>query len=189
MKTVLTIIVFFSFTDCFSQQFSCHKTSDTLLIFYVEIFKPKTPTQQFWSTAKEFNAASIDTKSIGSFVTTFLNDKNYCPDLPGGYREELFKCFKDSAISYIERLEKDNGNIYELFDAIKKQSFKRNFNLEDGYKVQLSIIKRHGTFILRDIETDKLGSSSDEYYINKKLLPNKVVFIPLKTFSSDLTIW
>lgn len=188
MKTVLSIIIFFSFNTCYSQQVPCNKTSDTLLIFYVEIFKQKTPTQQFWSTAKQFNAASIDTKSIGSFTTSFLKDKNYCPDLPGGYREELFKCFKDSAVSYIERIEKEPGNIYELFDAIKKESFKRDFNLEDGYKVQLSIIRRYGTFLMRDIETDKLGSSSDEYHIDKKLLPKKVVFIPLKTFSTDLTI-
>lgn len=188
MKTFLSTIMFFSFFTCYSQQVPCNKTSDTLLIFYVEIFKSKTPTQQFWSTAKQFNAASIDTKSIGSFVTSFLNDKNYCPDLPGGYREELFKCFKDTAVSYIERMEKEPGNIYELFNAIKKESFKRVYNLEDGYKVQISIIRRYGSFLIRDIETDKLGSSSDEYYIDKKLLPNKRVFIPLITFSIDLTI-
>lgn len=180
--------MFFSFNTCYSQQMTCNKASDTLLIFYVEIFKPKTPTQQFWSTAKQFNTTSIDAKSISSFVISFLKDKNYCPDLPGGYREELFKCIKDSAVSYIERMEKEPGNIYELFDAIKKESFKRDFNLGDGYKVQLSIIRRYGIFLMKDIETDKLGSSSDEYPIDKKLLPNKAVFIPLTTFPTELTI-
>lgn len=188
MKTIISIILLLSYGTCYSQHTSCNKITDTLLIFYVEIFKPKTPTQQFWSTARQFNTALISTKSIGSFVTSFLQDKNYCPDLPGGYREELFKCFKDSAVSRIEKMEKEKGNINELFDEIKKGSFKRDFNLEDGYKVQLSIIKRYGTFLIRDIQKDKLGSNSDEYYINKELLPNKIVFIPLNTFPADLTI-
>jgi len=188
MKTVFIIIVCFALGTCYSQQVTCNKINDTLLIFYVEIFNPKTPSQQFWSTAKQFNSASIDTKSIGSFISSFLNDKNYCPDLPGGYREELFKCFKDSAVSYIGKLEKGKGNINELFDAVKKESLKRDFYLEDGYKVRLSVIRRYGIFLMRNIETDKLGSNSDEYYIDKKLLANKIAYIPLTTFPAELTI-
>lgn len=189
MKTILSLIIIILYNHGYGQQQgSCDMVKDTFVIFRVEIFKPEIPVQQFWATAKEFNPVLIDTKEIGSFVSSFLKDKNYCPDLPGGYREELFKCFKDSAAMKISKLEKQPGNIYELFHSIKKDSFKKEFNLGDGFKVRICIVRRHGIFLIRNIETDELGLSSDEFYIDKMMLQNKFVFIPVNTSAAPLNL-
>lgn len=185
MRPLLYIIFMCSSVTALGQQMNCKTKSDTLLVFYVELIGPKPPMQEFWATAKQFDPSLMEVGTAKDLVRSFMSDKNYCPDLPAGYVEEMFKCFNswDSAGAYLEKSNRDHGNVYELIDAIRKTSFKRIYTLQDGTKVKIRWVSRYGSFLIKNLDTDKIGSSSDEFDMDRASLKHREVLIPFKTFS------
>lgn len=182
MKLILFTSLFFIASICYGQRSECNTVNDTMFIYFVEVFKPKIPPLQFWASSKQLKLDIIETRSLVDFLTKFTIGKNYCPDLPGSYNEELFKCYKDSAVKTIERLGKEKGNVYDLFDDLRKSSNKKEYLFDNDIKVRVSAVNRNGTFFKRSLDYDKFGSSSDEYPLDKSLFRDRNVFIPVVTF-------
>lgn len=182
MKSILFTSIFIISTNCYSQKSNCKIVSDTLFVYYVEIFNPKVKPLEFWATSKLSSFPVNNEGILNDFIAEFSKDKNYCPDLPDGYKDELFKYYGDSAVKTIERIEREKGNIYELLNDLRKSSTVKEYLLENEMKVKVSTIRRYGSFILKNFENDKLGSNSDEYPVDKSLFLDSKVYIPLVTF-------
>jgi len=156
---------------------NCKTINDDRLLIHVAIRVPQKYIQEIWMTAKSFNISNYADLPLDSIISKIASEANYCPGLAsGGYDKKVWECLADSAVHYLER----NQINRSVLLASLTSDVKKEFLLDSGTYIDLSIIRIKGSFWVANLEEDNFGENSLEMLFKKKWFREKTVYIPFE---------